>query len=83
MSHLKKREAMKFIFGTLGHFKVLFAQLLKRIWPCVPKGLNVMIRVHRKTLTAYLQTGILSIASLLQTLFLTMPRNNNEFEFLI
>ena len=71
---------MKIIFVTLGYLQVILTQVLKRIWPYVPKGLKGMIK-GTKNADCIFATRDSVDSSLLQTLFLTRSRNNNKFEF--
>lgn len=73
---------MKIIFGTLGYLQVILTQVLKRIWPYMPKGLKGMIKCT-KNADCIFGTRDSVDSSLLQTLFLTRSRNNNKFEFWI
>ena len=73
---------MKFIFRTLGYLQVIFTQVLKNISLYVPKGLKGIIKCIKHADCIFASRDSVD-SSLLQTLFLTMSRNNNEFEFLI
>ena len=71
---IKKSEAMKFIFGTLGYLQVIFTQVRKRIWPCVPKALKGMSKCI-KNADCILATYDSVDFSLFQTLFQSMPHS--------
>ena len=71
---------MKFIFGTLGYFQVIFTQVLKRIWPCVPKALMGMSKFIKN---ADCIPMIRAIFLCFKHSFRVCHTTNTECEFLI